>query len=329
VEDINAGKLFPMTKLDMATEDTQGNSRVGIQAFNKEASSNIPLIVSGFSAVIYGQAPLAVRNKIVLLSVGANDPKVATLGDYVVTTTPLADIDLTALANYVYKDMSKRKLAVLYVNDASGKYGAQVMEQVFKAAGGSVVESKAHETSATNFTPQLTALRNAQPDVVHIQSNASQTPLIIKQARDLGIKAQLTTYSVGDTPEVAKLPAADGMLVTTFISPQRKEVVDFKDRLTKKLGRVPNGFSFCCYLYDALYIVGKLAAEANARSAQWTGSDILDSIFQIKSFDTPVSGTTVINKNHTVVKPVTILKATNGAFQQVQVLDPGSEYLPI
>ena len=45
-------------------------------------------------------APIANDNKVVELIVGANSPDIAKLGDYVYTTFPLADVDITAVAKY-------------------------------------------------------------------------------------------------------------------------------------------------------------------------------------------------------------------------------------
>ena len=81
--------------------DTQADPQLGIQMANRLVSvEKVPAFVTAWSAVVKAVAPIANDNKVVELSIGASSPDVATLGDYVFTTFPLADVDIAAVAKY-------------------------------------------------------------------------------------------------------------------------------------------------------------------------------------------------------------------------------------
>ena len=124
-------------KLEMVVLDTQADPQVGIQAVNRLISvDKMPVFITAWSGVVKAVAPIANDNKVVELSVGANAPDIAKLGDYVYTTFPLADVDIRAVADYSAKDMGKKKAAVLFINNETGIGSADVYRDTFTKAGG-------------------------------------------------------------------------------------------------------------------------------------------------------------------------------------------------
>ena len=83
----------------MIVLDTQADPQVGIKAVNRLVSvEKVPVFITAWSSVVRAVAPIANDNKVVELSIGANSPDIAKLGDYVYTTFPLADVDVAAVA---------------------------------------------------------------------------------------------------------------------------------------------------------------------------------------------------------------------------------------
>src|SRR5262249_32549801 len=144
VEDINAKGGVNGKKLEMIVMDTQADPTVGINAVNKLINvDKVPVFVTAWSAVVKAVAPVANREQGLELSIGANAPEISKLGDYVYTAFPLADVDVTALANYTSKTLKHKKVAILYANNDSGVEAAKVYKNVFEKDGGQVV---AYET---------------------------------------------------------------------------------------------------------------------------------------------------------------------------------------
>ena len=160
VAEINKAGGINGKKLEMIVLDTQADPQIGIQMANRLSSvDKTPVFVTAWSGVVKAVAPIANDNKVVELSIGANSPDVAKLGDYVYTTFPLADVDVTAVAKYAATTMGKKKAAVVYINNETGIVAAEVYKKAFTAAGGQVVAYEAYDQKATDFTGALLKVR--------------------------------------------------------------------------------------------------------------------------------------------------------------------------
>src|SRR5437588_7313296 len=146
VAEINKAGGVNGKKLEMIVLDTQADPQLGIQMVNRLASvEKVPVFVTAWSGVVKAVAPIANDNKVVELSIGANSPDVAHLGDYVYTTFPLADVAITAVARYAIQKIGAKKAAVVYINNDTGIVAAQVYRDSFTKAGGEVVAYEAYD----------------------------------------------------------------------------------------------------------------------------------------------------------------------------------------
>ena len=219
VEAINANGGVNGKKLEMIVLDTQADPQVGIQAVNRLINvDKTPVFVTAWSGVVKAVAPLANDNKVVELSVGANSPDIATLGDYVYTTFPLADVDIRAVAQYSAKEMGKKRAAVLFINNETGIGSAEVYRDTFTKAGGQVVAYEAYDQKATDFTGPLLKIRAANAEIIHLQGLVSESPQVIAQARQLGINVPITSYSGIYNPKLIQQlgAAAEGVIATSL-----------------------------------------------------------------------------------------------------------------
>lgn len=318
-DDINKDGGVNGKKLNLIIQDTQADPQVGINAFNHLAGiDKVPMIATAWSSVVQAVAPVADRTKTLTLSIGASSTKIAKLGDYVYTTYPLADIDVTALAKYVFNTMHKRTGAVLYINNESGLEGGRVFRDVFTAAGGKIVAYEAYDPSATDFTGMLLKVRIANPDVVHIQGLTPDIPQVIAQMRQLGLTMQVTSYSAGYNPRlVSQLgPAAEGFIVTSLAPGlnDNPNVAPYIERWKKTMGRAPNGLPYTQYLYDYPYIAKSIYAWLELHKLPATGENCRKGLIEIREFDLPMTGKLIVNPDHTVLKPVYLMVVRNGAF---------------
>jgi branched-chain amino acid transport system substrate-binding protein len=318
-EDINKDGGVNGKKLDLIIQDTQADPQVGINAFNHLAGINkVPVIATAWSSVVQAVGPVAERTKTLTLSVGASSTKIAHLGDYVYTTYPLADIDVTALANYLSNPMHKRIGAVLYINNESGLEGGRVFSDVFKKLGGKIVAYEAYDPTATDFTGMLLKLRAANPEVVHIQGLTPDIPQVMAQMRQLGLTMQVTSYSAGYNPRlITQLGAAAEGFIVTSLAPgvgDNPKVGPYLERWQKAMGRKPNGLPYTQYLYDYPYIAKSIYVWLEQQKLPATGENFRKGLIEVREFDLPLTGKLVVNPDHTVQKPVYLMVVRNGAF---------------
>ena len=319
VADINAKGGVNGKKLEMIVLDTQADPTVGINAVNRLINvDKVPVFVTAWSAVVKAVAPIANREKVLELSIGANAPEISKLGDYVYTAFPLADVDVTALANYTFKTLGKKRVAVMYTNNDSGIEAARHYRAVFEKAGGQVVAFEAYDPKATDFTGTLLKVRTANPEMIHLHGLVADMPLVIAQMRQLGMKQRVTTYAGGYNPQmIEKAGKGAEELIVTSLAPneqQNKNVGPYLERWKKAENRIPNGLPYTQYLYDAPYLVAALYAHLEKSKLPATGENMRKALLAVKTFELPMTGKLVVNEDHTVRKPVNLLTVKGGQF---------------
>ncbi len=322
---INAAGGINGRTLEAITLDTQADAQVGIQAANRLVSvDKVPVFVTAWSEVVKAVAPVANDAKVVELSVGANSADIAKLGDYVYTTFPLADVDITAVAKYEAGTMGKKRAAVLYINNETGVVAAQIYRKVFTEAGGSVVAFEAYDPKATDWTGQILKVRLASPDVIHIQGLVADTPQVIAQLRQLGLTQTISSYSSIYNPRlIRQLGAAAEGVVATSLAPGPSDspaVKAYVERWKKEVGREPNGLPYTQYLHDAPYMIATVLRALDTKKIPISGENFRTEMLAIGTFELPLTGKLVINSDHTVKKPVYLMQVKGGAWTQVAVI---------
>lgn len=328
VDEVNAHGGVDAVKMRLIIEDTAADPKQGIAAFQKLVSvDRVPIVSSGWSTVLMATAPLADREKVLLINHSANAPSLRGAAKHMINSFPLADLDIKLLARYAIKKLKMKTGAVLYVNNDTGRLNAKVFKDTFEAGGGTIVAFESHEPDAIEFGAQAAKMRAVQPDIIHIPSLVQETPRIVKQFREMGIKAQFTSYSVAESKEMLTVAgeAGDGVLYTSLAppadNPGTKAVVD-KYRATYKKEPVPA--AYLMYLWDLHdTILPEAIRYAKKQGWGYTGESIQRAILAIKAFDTKATGKTVFDADGTIQKPV-YLKRVNAkakTFEFVATLE--------
>jgi branched-chain amino acid transport system substrate-binding protein len=327
VSEINKAGGINGKKLEMIVLDTQADPQLGIQMTNRLVSvEKVPVFITAWSSVVKAVAPIANDNRVVELSIGASSPDIAKLGDYVYTTFPLADIDITAVANYAATSMGKKKAAVIYINNETGIVPAEVYQKVFKAAGGQIVAVETYDPKATDFTGMLLKVRAANPDMIHLQGLVSDIPQVIAQMRQLGLTQPVSSYSAAFNPKlIQQLGVAAEGVIATSLAPgvdDADAVKAYVARWVKEVGREPNGLPYTQYLYDAPYLVAAVFKSLIDKKRPVTGENFRTEMLAMKSFDLPLTGKITLGDDHTVVKPVYLMEVKGGKWTRKAVVGP-------
>jgi branched-chain amino acid transport system substrate-binding protein len=325
VAEINKAGGINGKKLEMTVLDTQADPQLGIQMANRLVSvEKVPVFVTAWSAVVKAVAPVANDNRVVELSVGANSPDIAKLGDYVYTTFPLADIDITAVAKYAATNMGKKKAAIVYINNETGIVAAEVYKKVFTEAGGQVVAYETYDPKATDFTGPLLKVRAANPDIIHLQGLVSDTPQVIAQMRQLGLAQPISSYSAAYNPKlIQQLGAAAEGVIATSLAPGADDsdtVQVYVARWSKEVGREPNGLPYTQYLYDAPYLVAAVLKSLDDKKTPITGENFRKEMLAMRTFALPMTGKTTLGEDHTVVKPVYLMEVKGGKWTRKAIV---------
>ena len=194
VEEINAAGGLLGKKINLVSEDDEGNAEKTVNAFTKLTTRDKITIMLGSSTSGPTQAisSLAQQNKVVLISPSATNIDVTKAGDFIFRACFIDPFQGVVGADFAYGTLGSRRAAVLY--DAGADYNAGLAESFrnqFKANGGQIVADEAYQSGDVDFNAQVTRIRAANPDVVYLPNYYNDVSLQAKQLRDRGVNCAL------------------------------------------------------------------------------------------------------------------------------------------
>ena len=137
-------------------------------------------------AVVIG--PVAQRYEIPMVTTTATNPSVTAMGDFVFMAAFTDDFQGKVMATFATQDLGAKTAAVLTRRESLYSEGlSQTFIDNFTALGGEVIHAQFYMRGDTDFTAQLTAIAEAAPEVFFLPGFASEIPLVVEQAKALGI----------------------------------------------------------------------------------------------------------------------------------------------
>jgi len=168
-----------------------------------------------------------------------------------------------AIAAYIAGELKAKRVAIVDDKTAYGEGLASEVEKALRAANVAIVGRERTTDKETDFKAILTRIKNRNPDVVFHGGMDATGGLLLKQARELGIKA---VFAFGDgacTDEMGKLagPAAEGLVCSQAGLPREAASKEFVDAFTKKYGEIKQ---YAPYFYDGAMAVFEAMKKANS-----------------------------------------------------------------
>lgn len=114
-----------------------------------------------------------------------NDPR-----DFLFLVANSNALQAEVMAGFVVNDLGKKTAAMIWQNgDVYSKGFVNAFDANFQGLGGRIVANQIYEQGDIMFDGQLGIIKEASPDVLLLASFPPESPLIVKQARELGIKS--------------------------------------------------------------------------------------------------------------------------------------------
>jgi branched-chain amino acid transport system substrate-binding protein len=256
-----------VVKFEMMSEDDQADPKLGPTIAQKFVDAKVAGVVghlnSGVSipaSAVYNQAGLP------MISGSATNPKLTEQGFKTIFRTVARDDQQgPAIAAYIANELKLKKVAIADDATAYGEGLANEVEKTLKAAGVQIVTREKTNDKATDFKAILTKIKGRNPDAVFYGGMDATGGPMLKQARELGIKA---TFAYGDgacTSEMNKLAgdkAAEGMICSQAGIPTQMSSKTFVDAFNAKFGEIKQ---YAPYFYDSTNVL--IAAMQKADSA--------------------------------------------------------------
>jgi branched-chain amino acid transport system substrate-binding protein len=253
-------------KFTLVAEDDQADPKVGTTVAQKLVDAKVAGVVGHLnSGTSIPASPIYNQASIPVISGSATNPKLTEQGFKTqFRVVGRDDQQGPAIASYLATNNKPKLVAVIDDATAYGEGIANEVEKTLKAANIKVLPREKGTDKTTDWKAVLTKLRGRNPDAVFYGGMDATGGPLLKQGRELGIKA---VFAFGDgacTDEMTKLagPAAEGLLCSQAGLPPQAASKKFLDAYKKKFNVDP--ILYAPFTYDAANLLIEAMKKADS-----------------------------------------------------------------
>jgi len=284
--------------------DPTANTIQSLMGINQTAGEEF-LIMAYTSVPLYAQSP----NK------------------YMVTLPPPFSV---YVKEWIKMAMGKgwKKMGMLQTTGAYGDLWGKTMKDAWTKAGGTVVaEAPASYYTESDFTPYLTTVLAANPDVIFCGGPSDPTALVIEQARSLGFKGgfividQAKLDDIADKTGMEKLEGCIGVLPVEQGAENWPAMKDFAEKYKDEYGERVTWETAICYtgfhiLVNAMKEAGSVDDVAAIRAGFAAGNAAVTS-----GEEFPVAYSGINDDTGALLMPGTATIVENGKFVGMEMVE--------
>jgi len=271
VDDINRRGGINGQPLEIVLMDSQFSVVRAIETIQRLIYvEKVKAIIGGLtSAATLASMEMVTKERIPLLAYGATALETKQIKSPFVLRISGSESDLTkAITDYAIKSLHLRKFAVLSPDNRVGNIRRTIFEKHLSKIGeGRIVLTEMYPTFSTDFMPYLHKIRAVNPDAIVLTGFTHDSALITKQAKQIGIKAQMLGSGLAQSERIFWQMAgtmADGLLTPTFYCPKvykYNKAVEFVERWKRMRKEEPgyvaaNAYDTVMLLAEAMRNVG-------------------------------------------------------------------------
>jgi branched-chain amino acid transport system substrate-binding protein len=328
-----ANELFPTVevggktyKVELAIVDNKSDKVEAANAVERLIGLDKAQVILGSwgSSLAMAGGEIAKDKKIPVIGLSCTNPLVTAGNDYYFRVCFIDPFQGTVMSNYAFNDLGA-KTAVI-IREVSNDYSvglAKFFVDNFTALTGnpdSILATVNYNTGDQDFSAQLTSIRGLNADVIFAPGNYTESALVIKQARDLGITAPFIGGDTWETPEFIDVGTAsvEGAVFSTFFaseyaaSPVSETFLkEYRARYNKEPAAVTAlGYDGYLVALDAIKRAGTVEPQA-----------IRDAIAKTSGFE-GAAGTVTLDANGDATKSAFLKSVKDGAFAFQTIINP-------
>lgn len=200
----------------------------------------VPVILGAIcSHCMLAAMEITEKDKIPIVTPIASSVKITSMGyKYVFRTWSNAAIQAETITRFASEDLKLKTAAYIGRNDAWSRSTADEFKKRWEKRGGKLLVTEFYELGATDYYSQLTKAKNANPDLIYFCSLSEDGALAVKQAKELGIKAQIMGTDEMGNDQFYKVSggAIEGAYIYWTEGPKKPKSLEFEQRYKKKYG---------------------------------------------------------------------------------------------
>ena len=188
--------------IQLLEADNKSDKTEAVTAAQKLVSEGVVGVLGSYgSGVSIAAGEIFKEAQIPAIGCSCTNPQVTEGNDYYFRVCFLDPFQGTVMANFAKEEGAQKAAVITQLGDDYSSGLGAFFKNSFTSFG-EVVAEEQFQTNQTDFKASLTNIKNANPDVIFAPSSIATAPLIIKQARELGITCPIMA---GDTWENATI----------------------------------------------------------------------------------------------------------------------------
>ncbi|MEA4971580.1 MAG: ABC transporter substrate-binding protein [Candidatus Metalachnospira sp.] len=221
--------------IQLVEVDNKSDKTEAVTAAQKLVSEGVVAVLGSYgSGVSIAAGDIFSDAGIPAIGCSCTNPQVTSGNDWYFRVCFLDPFQGTVMANYAIQNGYKSAAVITQLGDDYSSGLGSYFKTAFEKLGGAVVTEQQFQTNQSDFKAILTNVKAANPDIIFAPSSITTAPLILKQAREMGITAVI---AAGDTWENATIienagADAEGAVFSTFYdeaAPANDEAAAFVD----------------------------------------------------------------------------------------------------
>ncbi len=261
------------------------------------------------------QIPNITKAAVPFVSPSATDPNFTLQKDgkvqkYVFRACFQNNIQGESAAKFVM-DKLKAKRVAIYA-DNSSDYGTGLAKAFKKTFKGKIVDSQTYSAGDKDFNAVLTSFKSKNADVIYVPGYYTEIGLIIKQARQMGIKAPIVGGDGMCDSKLVQIAGANNATKIFYTTPfstrvAAKETFSAKFLKSFKERYHADAPAFAALAYDSVYMVKQAIEDEKSDDS----TKIAAGLAKLTGFK-GVTGEMTIDKHHNPDEAIVIEEITNG-----------------
>ncbi len=278
VEEINKAGGINGREIKVIFEDDQYDNKFTVTAANKLIS--VDKIDIGIVSFVHGAKavmPIFEQNKIPLI-VAWDSTNELEKGDYIFSTGFSTELSGIKMANYAYNELNLRRVAIVLHQDEWSEVIAPAFKQEFQGLGGEILLEEKVAVGENDFRTIISKIKSKDADAVYLPLVPVNTDIFLKQAKELGLEAQILS---GDAliPDIiiAAGEAAEGVYFTSIYVEDNEISQALAGKYREKYGEEAPALPMVAFGYDVILAI-KSAAES---IEDITSENIKDALYSV------------------------------------------------
>ncbi|ADL53765.1 ABC transporter substrate-binding protein [Clostridium cellulovorans] len=330
-----AKALYPEVlgkKIELVTVDNKSDKVEAANAASRLVEKEkVSAIIGSWGSSLSLAAGETVKNgKIPTIGTSCTNPMVTEGNEYYFRVCFIDPFQGEVMANYAFNKLKVKKAAI--VQEVSNDYAVGLSkyfeDNLSKLTGDKncIVEKANYNTGDTDFSAQLTNIKQKNPDVIFAPGNFTESAMLTKQARQLGITCPILGGDTWENPDFLSIggDAVEGVTFSTFFdaaNPLTNETTKFLNKYKEMYGNEEPA-AVAALAYDAyLLLVQAIEKTGLTDSGTVDSVKLRDTIAEIKDFQGS-AGVLNFDKNRNAIKPAIIKTVEKGKFKYLDVVQP-------